>query len=89
MCDTYDSNMQPIPTNTRAPAAKILDQVAKQRPMFAFEQEYSLFHNGTHLGWPIGGYPAPQGPYYCSVGAKNAFGRDIADSHLRACLFAG
>ncbi len=89
MCDTYDDQMKSIPTNTRAPAAATLAKVADKRPMFAFEQEYSLFRAGIHLGWPVGGYPAPQGPYYCSVGVKNAFGRDIAESHYRACLYAG
>ncbi|MCA9029148.1 MAG: hypothetical protein KDA86_28510, partial [Planctomycetaceae bacterium] len=33
--------------------------------------------------------PPPQGPYYCSVGAKNAFGRDMVDEHLDVCLEAG
>ena len=41
------------------------------------------------MGFPAGGYPGPQGPYYCSVGAKNAFGRDIVEEHLDACLEAG
>nr|XP_016483496.1 PREDICTED: glutamine synthetase cytosolic isozyme-like isoform X1 [Nicotiana tabacum] len=41
------------------------------------------------LGWPIGGYLGPQGPYYCSVGADKAFGRDIVNSHYKACLYAG
>jgi len=89
MCDTYDGHNQPIPTNSRHAAAAILAKVADHRPMFAFEQEYSMFCNGTHLGWPVGGYPAPQGPYYCSAGVKNAFGRDIAESHYHACLYAG
>ncbi|TMW99030.1 hypothetical protein EJD97_003162 [Solanum chilense] len=29
------------------------------------------------------------GPYYCGVGAKKAFGRDIVNSHYKACLYAG
>jgi len=32
---------------------------------------------------------APQGPYYCGIGANKAFGRDIVDSHYKACLYAG
>ena len=31
----------------------------------------------------------PQGPYYCSVGANNAHGRDCVDEHVDACLDAG
>eukprot|EP00959_Pyramimonas_sp_CCMP1952_P346304 7252881-Pyramimonas_sp.AAC.1 len=32
---------------------------------------------------------AAQGPYYCGVGADRMFGREIADAHCRACLYAG
>lgn len=58
---------------------------------FGFEQEYFLWDTSTQLppGFPPGGYPPPQGPYYCSVGAKNAFGRDMVDEHLDVCLEAG
>ena len=58
---------------------------------FGFEQEYFLNDPTTDLplGFPENGYPAPQGQYYCSVGAKNAFGRDIVEDHLDQCLEAG
>lgn len=58
---------------------------------FGFEQEYFLWDPSTSkpLGFPASGYPAPQGPYYCSVGAANAFGREIVEEHLDACLEAG
>jgi glutamine synthetase len=58
---------------------------------FGFEQEYFLWNPQTDkpLGFPAVGYPAPQGQYYCSVGAKNAFGRQIVEEHLDLCLEAG
>jgi glutamine synthetase len=58
---------------------------------FGWEQEYFLWDPATNLppGFPPGGYPPPQGPYYCSVGAKNAFGRDLVEEHLDLCLEAG
>lgn len=58
---------------------------------FGFEQEYFLWNPETNkpLGFPDGGYPAPQGPYYCSVGAKNAYGREIVEEHLDYCIEAG
>src|SRR5690606_32646411 len=58
---------------------------------FGFEQEYFLWNPETNkpLGFPENGFPAPQGPYYCSVGAKNAFGRDMVEEHLDACIDAG
>lgn len=58
---------------------------------FGFEQEYFLWDPETDLppGFPAGGYPLrPQGPYYCSVGAANAFGREIVEEHLDICLEA-
>lgn len=33
--------------------------------------------------------PLFQGPYYCGVGADNAYGRDIVECHYKACLYAG
>ena len=48
---------------------------------FGFEQEYFLWDPETNkpLGFPAAGYPDPQGQYYCSVGAANAFGRNIVE----------
>jgi glutamine synthetase len=44
----------------------------------------------THpLGFPASGFPGPQGPYYCSVGANNCFGREVSEAHYRCCLYAG
>lgn len=58
---------------------------------FGFEQEYFLWNPDTNLplGFPTNGYPRPQGPYYCSVGANNAYGREIIEEHLDLCLEAG
>jgi glutamine synthetase len=58
---------------------------------FGFEQEYCVWdteHN-VPIGFPPGGFPAPQGQYYCSVGAENAIGREIIEEHLDLCLEAG
>jgi glutamine synthetase len=58
---------------------------------FGFEQEYFLWDPATNLppGFPHGGFPRPQGPYYCSVGAMNAYGREVIEEHLDLCLEAG
>ena len=58
---------------------------------FGFEQEYYLWDTKTNLppGFPAGGYPGPQGPYYCSVGAQNAHGRSCVEDHLDLCLASG
>ena len=46
--------------------------------------------NGTPLGFPDGGgFPAPQGPYYCGVGTGRVIGREIIEEHTQACIDAG
>lgn len=58
---------------------------------FGFEQEYFIWDPSTDkpIGFPAGGFPGPQGPYYCGVGGQNVFGREIKDEHLDLCLEAG
>jgi glutamine synthetase len=58
---------------------------------FGFEQEYFLWDPAINkpFGFPENGYPAPQGPYYCSVGTGKAYGRDIIEEHLDLCIEAG
>jgi glutamine synthetase len=86
MCEVLDSKGQPHESNGRA---HIEDD--DNDFWFGFEQEYFLWNPETNkpLGFPANGYPAPQGPYYCSVGANNAYGREIVEEHLDACLEAG
>ena len=54
-------------------------------------QEYTMLkpNSGSVVGWPEGGYPAPQGPFYCGVGVNSVFGRPLAEAHMEACLGAG
>ena len=86
MCEVLNADGTQHPTNGRA---TILDE--DEDFWFGFEQEYFLWDPKTDLppGFPKGGYPAPQGPYYCSVGARNAFGRELIEEHMDICLEAG
>jgi glutamine synthetase len=58
---------------------------------FGFEQEYFIMDTVTQLplGFPVGGYPGPQGMYYCSVGGRNTHGRDFVEEHADLCIDAG
>ena len=73
LCDTYDPEGNPLPTNSRAPAVAKFEagNAAAEKPWYGLEQEYTLFNldGVTPLGWPVGGFPKPQGPYYCGAGA--------------------
>tara|TARA_B100001123_G_scaffold74689_3_gene84222 strand:+ start:30978 stop:32033 length:1056 start_codon:yes stop_codon:yes gene_type:complete len=90
MCEVLDTDMNPHPTNNRATCSALSAKFKELDPWFGIEQEYTLTKNGKPLGWPNNGLdPAPQGPYYCSVGAKNTFGREIANEHAKACVTAG
>jgi glutamine synthetase len=86
MCEVLGADGKPHASNGRATIEDDDNDF-----WFGFEQEYFLWDPETNkpLGFPVNGYPAPQGPYYCSVGAKNAFGREIVEEHLDACLDAG
>ncbi|MFN3849904.1 MAG: glutamine synthetase beta-grasp domain-containing protein [Spirosomataceae bacterium] len=86
MCEVLDANGNPHESNGRATIEDDDNDF-----WFGFEQEYFLYDLDTNLplGFPTNGYPRPQGPYYCSVGAKNAYGRHIIEEHLEICLQAG
>jgi glutamine synthetase len=92
MCDTYTPNGEPLPTNNRAKAMQAFANKDDEEIWFGLEQEFTLFNldEKTPLGWPERGMPnRPQGPYYCSVGPENSFGRSVTDAMYKACLYAG
>jgi glutamine synthetase len=86
MCEVMNADGTPHASNGRATIEDDDNDF-----WFGFEQEYFLWDPRTNkpLGFPEGGYPGPQGPYYCSVGANNAYGRDIVEEHLDAIIEAG
>lgn len=85
MCEVLNPDGTPHPSNHRA---TIIDDPGA---WFGFEQEYFLMENGKPLGFPIDGYPEPQGEYYTGVGFKNvgSIAREIVERHLDLCLDAG
>ena len=90
LCEVLNPDNTPHETNTRAQLREAMQAFAHQHePWIGFEQEYTLFKGNTPLGWPSNGYPAPQGPFYCGVGADEVFGRELVQDHTFACLEAG
>ena len=86
MTEVMNADGTPHATNARA---SILDD--DNDFWFGFEQEYFLMDVETQLplGFPLGGYPGPQGMYYCSVGGKNTHGRSFVEEHADLCIEAG
>ena len=90
MCEVYESQDQPHTTNSRSQLRELMSKANGADPWIGFEQEYTLFEHTRPLGWPNkGGFPAPQGPFYCGVGASRVFGREIVEEHLELCRQAG
>ncbi len=86
MTEVLSADKTPHPSNGRATIEDDDNDF-----WFGFEQEYFLWdvHNNLPFGFPDSGFPSPQGPYYCSVGAKNTHGRELIEEHLDLCLDAG
>ena len=92
LCECFLPTGEPTEDNTRRLARTVFEhEKAKgQQPWFGLEQEYVLTQNGRPYGWPSdGSEPAPQGPYYCSTGAKVSFGRKHAQQHYQTCVNMG
>ena len=84
MCEVLNADGTPHPTNGRATIEEDDDDF-----WFGFEQEYFLWDPETNLPFGFPRDQTPQGQFYCSVGAKNAYGRDCIEDHLDQCLEAG
>lgn len=101
LCDAYNPDGTPALHNNRAWAETIFenDKNLQLEPWFGLEQEYFLMSPESNFTLPLG-FPLQQnareilnnvgqGQYYCSVGAGNAIGRQIAEEHLDTCVKAG
>ena len=85
LCEVFNPDGSPHSTNTRS----LIDDDSDEF-WFGFEQEYIMMtDNSRPIGFPPGGFPEPQGPYYCAVGYHAVDGRHIVEDHMDACLFAG
>ena len=89
LCEVLNIDMSPHKSNHRANCVDIITKYSKHVPWFGIEQEYTFFEGSRPLGWPENGFPAPQGGYYCGVGADEVFGRDVVEEHMDACMKAG
>jgi glutamine synthetase len=92
LCDTYDKDGIPLPSNNRYNANKLFNEKIEEEPWFGLEQEYfiedtsfkDIDNHVKHVK-----HVKQQGDYYCGVGNKNAIYRNIAEQHLNYCIMAG
>lgn len=92
LCDCYLSNGAACETNTRFKANNIFKKKLHEKPWYGMEQEFFIIdtRTGLPLGFPeFPAKPRDQGPYYCSVGAENAFGRSLVVDAYHRCFRAG
>jgi glutamine synthetase len=89
LCEVLHPDGSVHPSNTRARLRQVAEKYKDHEAWFGIEQEYTFFEGNRPLGWPDHGFPAPQGGYYCGVGADEVFGRDVVEAHADACMRAG
>ena len=83
LCDTYNTDGIPLPTNNRNTAVKLFNEKLDEEPWFGLEQEYffDFFITNDDLSFT-------EGLHYCGS-ANNDAERTIVEEHLAACLDAG
>jgi len=89
LCEVANPDGTPHRTNQRAQLRKTAESATNEHFWWGFEQEYFITKDFKPLGFPDGGYPKPQGLYYCGVGGNQVAGRDLVETHLLECLHAG
>lgn len=90
-CDMLDKTKNYLSNSKRMFAQKIFEKFEAEEPWFGLEQEYFIINPKTKLplGFDINSNPEPQGKYYCGVGTNKAFCREIPETHMINCLYAG
>jgi glutamine synthetase len=82
LCETYDNDDQPLPTNHRNSADKIFKKIGDEvECWFGLEQEYFIRFNNCFI------YPENNGSHYCCFTNKRE--KTIVEEHLQACLLIG
>ena len=89
LCEVFNTDDTPHESNTRAALREVADNYTSQESLFGIEQEYTFFQGSRPLGFPEGGFPAPQGGYYCGVGADEISGRPRYGARLATATTTG
>jgi glutamine synthetase len=96
-CETRTSNNIPLKNSNRSKALEIFKKYEHEEPWFGLEQEYVILVPSTYapsyFSRKSNEYllePASSlGNFYCGVGFNNVPEREIAETHLKYCIYAG
>lgn len=81
LCDTYDHEGNPLPTNHRVDAKKVFMTLQKESCWFGLEQEYFIdFHDYIS-------FPKNNGSHYCGR-SDNNMERKLVEEHFKCCMDA-
>ena len=83
MCEVMLVEARPHPTNTRAAAARIAKKYEARADVRHRAGVHDAQPTARRSASPPAAIPAPQGPYYCGVGADGIIGREIVEIHTR------
>lgn len=95
LCETYNPDGTPAEANNRHEAKRLFDQKEETEPWFGLECEFFLmkdagsYQSNTPIATNKHGLQAIQGQYYCGVGTKNVFGREVIEEIMQKCIKAG
>ena len=90
MAEVLLPDMTPHVTNTRCVArARSRRSTRSTNRGSASSRSTRSSRTGARTASRASGFPAPQGFYYCGIGADEVYGRDIVEAHLDACITAG
>lgn len=82
LCETFNTNGDPLLTNSRYYANYIFNENNSLEPWFGLEQEYFIIypdHNYNNL---------EQGKWYCGINVNQYLEREITNTHLNYCLYS-
>jgi glutamine synthetase len=89
LCSVFEPNGSPNRFNNRFKSMKVFETRKHEASWYGLEQEFFIIDVDTGKPLGLSDNSRPQGPYYCGVGANNAFGRSLVNEAYIKCLYAG
>ena len=86
LCNTYDSNGNPLQNNHRVKANEIFNNKLDEEPWYGIEQEFFMINMNTKQPLGIKNLDL-KGKHYCGIGI-NYNSRTIMDEMYDACLYS-